>query len=352
MEYCTYLTIYKGNKLPMFYIGYSTVNKVVNENYHGSVSSKKYKKIWNSELRKNPHLFITKILRTHESKEEALAKEKKILLHLNAHKSEMYINMTISHEKFGMQKDINKNKVACRNIKTNETLSVTKEEFESNPDLVGVNAGYVFVKDEHGNRLKVTREEFESNDKLTALSKDRKFKLSTPGHVACIDKDGNKLSVSKEEYAARDDLVHILAGRKNEKLSLILKGRKNPKLSERRKGMIMARNILTNEVGDVSIEEFHSNPNLVGVNKGNKETAAKISAKAKGKIICKNKHTGEFFKVTREEFDNNPDLIHSSRGMVTCKNKYTGIMCVVTKEEFDNNPELIGTTGKLVQKET
>jgi hypothetical protein len=40
--FCTYLTIYSGNKLPMFYIGSSTVKKVVS-GYHGSVSSKIYK---------------------------------------------------------------------------------------------------------------------------------------------------------------------------------------------------------------------------------------------------------------------------------------------------------------------
>jgi hypothetical protein len=51
--YCTYLTIYSGNKLPPFYIGSTSVNRISN-GYHGSVSSKRYKSIWLEELKTNP----------------------------------------------------------------------------------------------------------------------------------------------------------------------------------------------------------------------------------------------------------------------------------------------------------
>ena len=47
--YCVYLTTYFGAKLPMFYIGSSTVSRV-NSGYRGSVSSKSYKEIWNNEI--------------------------------------------------------------------------------------------------------------------------------------------------------------------------------------------------------------------------------------------------------------------------------------------------------------
>ena len=59
--YCTYLTVYTGNKLPLFYIGSSTVDKV-NKGYHGSVKSKKYKQTWEEELTNNPSRFKTIIL--------------------------------------------------------------------------------------------------------------------------------------------------------------------------------------------------------------------------------------------------------------------------------------------------
>ncbi len=96
--YCTYLTIYKGNKLPPFYIGYSTINKI-QKGYHGSVSSKKYSKIWKEELQKNPHLFKTKILSIYKSKEDALSRESFLQTNMNVLNNELYINESIVKSK-------------------------------------------------------------------------------------------------------------------------------------------------------------------------------------------------------------------------------------------------------------
>ena len=76
--YCVYLTIYSGKKLPMFYIGSSTIAKIKNE-YHGSVSSKEYGKIWKEELRNNPELFRTRIISSHDTREQAFDKEEMIM---------------------------------------------------------------------------------------------------------------------------------------------------------------------------------------------------------------------------------------------------------------------------------
>lgn len=100
--YCTYLTTYFGSKLPMFYIGSTSVHKVLNENYRGSVSSKKYKDTYKSELKQNPQLFKTKILRTFDSRNEAISHELKLQKYLNMPKSPMYINLTYANGKFGM----------------------------------------------------------------------------------------------------------------------------------------------------------------------------------------------------------------------------------------------------------
>lgn len=97
--YCVYLTIYSGKLLPPFYIGYSTVEKV-NNGYHGSVLSLKYKQIWKQELKNNPQLFKTIILSTHSLREDAYKKEVKIQTLLNAHKNPMYINQSIGNHKF------------------------------------------------------------------------------------------------------------------------------------------------------------------------------------------------------------------------------------------------------------
>jgi len=91
MEYCTYLTIYKGTKMPMFYIGRSNVKNVQN-GYHGSVSSKLYKQIWLEELEQNPHLFETKILTVHATKKEAAEQEEYFHKKHQVHKNPLYIN--------------------------------------------------------------------------------------------------------------------------------------------------------------------------------------------------------------------------------------------------------------------
>lgn len=97
--YCVYLTIYKGNKLPPFYIGYSTIKKVLN-GYKGTVSSKLYKDIYKQELSDNPHLFKTFIISKLNTREEALKKESYFQKHFSAHTNSMYFNMAISNVKF------------------------------------------------------------------------------------------------------------------------------------------------------------------------------------------------------------------------------------------------------------
>ncbi len=97
--YCVYLTCYRGNKLPPFYIGYSTVKKV-NNGYRGTIQSKKYKTIFQQELKDNPHLFKTFIISKCVSRDEALKRESDFQRHFSVHKNSMYINMAISNKKF------------------------------------------------------------------------------------------------------------------------------------------------------------------------------------------------------------------------------------------------------------
>lgn len=47
--------------MPPFYIGSTSVERI-QKGYHGSVSSAKWKGIWQSELKNNPHLFFTFII--------------------------------------------------------------------------------------------------------------------------------------------------------------------------------------------------------------------------------------------------------------------------------------------------
>lgn len=97
--YCTYLTIYSGNKLPPLYIGSTSVDKI-NNGYRGSVTSKKYKEIWLLELSNNPHLFETQILTTHETREEAFDEEVRYQIEHDVVRSPDYINMAVANLKY------------------------------------------------------------------------------------------------------------------------------------------------------------------------------------------------------------------------------------------------------------
>ena len=97
--YCTYLTIYCGNKLPPFYIGSTSIIKV-DSGYHGSVKSKKYKDIWESELVENAKLFKTIILTKHHERKDATKRECLFQNSLKVVTSPMYINQAIAQKNF------------------------------------------------------------------------------------------------------------------------------------------------------------------------------------------------------------------------------------------------------------
>lgn len=90
--YVTYITIYQGNKLPPFYIGYTSKEKI-SKGYKGSVRSKQYKDIWDSEIKNNPHLFKTKIIKEFDSRIEAVLHEEKMHVQFDVDKNPLYTNM-------------------------------------------------------------------------------------------------------------------------------------------------------------------------------------------------------------------------------------------------------------------
>lgn len=68
--FCVYVTTYEGTRMPRFYVGSTSIERIV-KGYCGSVRSKKWKYIWDCELRDNPHLFEVKIIREFETRVEA-----------------------------------------------------------------------------------------------------------------------------------------------------------------------------------------------------------------------------------------------------------------------------------------
>jgi hypothetical protein len=93
--YCTYVTIYSGNKLPPFYIGYVRTKRILEQSYHGSVCSRNYKQIWEQELKENPQLFKTNILSYYNTAKEAHEKELFLQRKMNVITNPLYINKAI-----------------------------------------------------------------------------------------------------------------------------------------------------------------------------------------------------------------------------------------------------------------
>ena len=91
-QYCVYHTTYSGTLLPPNYIGSSSVYKVLNKNYRGSVLSKKYKAIWLSEIKLHPELFLTVIVSFHDTRSNATWKELQLQRIFNVVKNPLFVN--------------------------------------------------------------------------------------------------------------------------------------------------------------------------------------------------------------------------------------------------------------------
>lgn len=98
--YCVYLTVYRGNLMPKYYIGHSTVLRVINSGYRGSVLSKAYRETWKKELRDNPQLFKTRILSIWDTRENAVKEEVRIQKKYSVHNNPRFINRHINAESF------------------------------------------------------------------------------------------------------------------------------------------------------------------------------------------------------------------------------------------------------------
>lgn len=98
-KFCVYLTIYYGNKLPPFYIGSGTTHKLMNKDrpYRGSVLSLRYKEIWKAELKVNPHLFNTRIIKCFGTRNEAFDYEEFLHRKLDVVKNVLYVNRSIAN---------------------------------------------------------------------------------------------------------------------------------------------------------------------------------------------------------------------------------------------------------------
>lgn len=97
--FCVYVTCYRGEKLPPYYIGHSSCLKI-KQGYHGSVLSKRYKHIWCDELKNNPDLFVSYILSKHQTRLEAEKREGYVQQMLNVVESDLFVNQCFAGKAF------------------------------------------------------------------------------------------------------------------------------------------------------------------------------------------------------------------------------------------------------------
>lgn len=117
---------------------------------------------------------------------------------------------------------IHKNKVTCKDSNGN-TFKVSKEEFDSREDLVGINKGFTF-NDSTIELFKIQRKgrknTLEHNINISNAKKNRnltqkeidhltKLNLKQKGMVTCKDIYGNIFKVTKEEFNNRNDLFGL-----------------------------------------------------------------------------------------------------------------------------------------------
>jgi hypothetical protein len=174
-KYVVYNITYSGDKLPSKnnsnispsnYIG-STSIEHIKKGYMGSVSSKKYKNIWKSELKNNLHLFKLEIISYHDTRKEALWKELESQKIFNVVKNPLFVNMSYAtpngyfgssifgedHQMFGKKGILSPNFGRKDSIETKAKKSKSATGFQHSPEtkekLSIINKGKVGEKSQN-----------------------------------------------------------------------------------------------------------------------------------------------------------------------------------------------------------
>jgi len=93
--YCVYITEYKDLNQTKKYCGSSSIKKI-KSGYRGSVTSKRYKDWWETELKTNPQYFFTYIISEHSTRKEAFEAELQFHIENSVVKSEEWINESLA----------------------------------------------------------------------------------------------------------------------------------------------------------------------------------------------------------------------------------------------------------------
>lgn len=192
-KYVVYLTSYTGTLLPPFYIGSTSEDKILSNNYFGSVKSKKWKDIFNSELSFNKHLFTVKILSLHNTREEALSEEFKVQILNNVIKSKEYFNESLASPNGFFGRDVS----------------------GSNNPTFGLNRYDLFIK-KYGEELALIKWNEMCNKRNTTLkgltrTPEQKMKMS----IACKQKDQISGMTGKKQSQETKDKIRLALLKRN-----------------------------------------------------------------------------------------------------------------------------------------
>lgn len=143
--YVVYHTTYSGDKFPQNYIGSTTLNRIQN-GYRGSVRSKKFRKLWENELKENPELFYTVIISHHYTRYEALYKELYYQQLFNVVDNPLFVNMSYAKPNgFFGRKNSGKDSPSFGKKRTDKHWTKKEENHEV----------FEKMKNENSNRMKV-----------------------------------------------------------------------------------------------------------------------------------------------------------------------------------------------------
>jgi len=192
-KYCVYLTTYSGKKLPPYYIGSTSIDKI-DGGYNGSVKSKKFKKIYDEEQKLNKHLFKTEILFSFSTRKEALEKELELQVENNVVKSENYFNEALASVNGCFGRDTSGELHPLYGI--GHTDETRKKISKNHADISGEKnpkSKLIFIFNKNGEKV------FETNGNFKSFCKSHKLPFEKLKHS--YQRNGEKLYVNiKEKY--------------------------------------------------------------------------------------------------------------------------------------------------------
>jgi hypothetical protein len=239
------MTIYLGKEMPPFYLGSTSVGRL-DSGYRGSVSSAKWEKIWNDELKNNPRLFKTFIIEKMNTVEEKLGQEERWQRAFDVVKNPLFINMSYARKKlFPTPESVQKALATKKQRGTHLHSTKTKEKLSEAAKNRPPRSAEIQQKTANLNRGKKRSEESRAKmraarAKQAPMSEETKKKIS-------LAQRGRKVSPDVVEKRASKIRGRKMSEEFKKKLSDTLKGRKRTdeqkkKLSKSRIGLLWYTN--------------------------------------------------------------------------------------------------------------